>query len=506
MTDTPRTALPLLAAAQAQKHVTHNEALLQLDALLFARFLDRDLTAPPSSPTDGDTYLIHATATGDWLGKDGQIAFAVDGAWRFYAPFTGLAAYVVDEGVLLVFTGSAWADYASILNLQNVPLLGVDTTADTTNKFAVKSSALLFDNIGAGVQAKLNKHASTDTASLLYQTNYSGRAELGLSGDDDLHVKVSPDGASWFEGLRVARGSGLVSLIGDPTSALHCATKQYVDGLAKGFTTGSVLFAGASGAIGQDNAKLFWDDTNGRLGIGTASPDSILTLNTTGAAGPSPLSGTGFHTIASQSAGGRLWLWDVAAGNPTLRMRRTNGTFAAPSGVLANQNLATVAADGHDGTGFAASNTGGLNFFAAENFSTGGHGTYFNVQTTPAGSTTIAEAFRVWDDKRIQGGGAYVDLSYSYQQPATGFAIAVSNTAGRLILDPAGTLASGTITLPAAPKDGQLLRLSTTQGITALTLAPATGQSVVGAPATLGANTSAEFTYRAANTTWYRTG
>jgi uncharacterized protein DUF2793 len=506
MTTTPRTALPLLAAAQAQKHVTHNEALLQLDALLFARFLDRDLTAPPSSPADGDTYLIHTGATGDWTGKDGQIAFASDGAWRFYEPFTGLAAYVVDESVLLVFTGSAWADYASILNLQNVPLLGVNTTADSTNKFATKSSALLFDNIGNGIQAKLNKHASTDTASLLYQTNYSGRAELGLTGDDDLHVKVSPDGASWFEGLKVARATGLVTLIGDPTSALHCATKQYVDGLAKGFTTGSLLFAGATGAIAQDNAKLFWDDTNGRLGLGTATPDSVLTMNTTGAAGPAVLTGTGFHTIASQSAGGRLWLWDVAASNPGLRMRRTNGSFASPTAVLSGQNLALLGADGHDGTGFASSNTGGLNFFAAENFTTTAHGTYFTVQTTPAGSTAIAEAFRVWDDKRIQGGGAYVDLSYSYQQPITGFAIAAGNASGRLILDPAGTLASGTVTLPASPKDGQLFRLSTTQTITALTLSPATGQSVVGAPSTLGSNAFAEFTYRAANTSWYRTG
>ena len=210
-TITPRTALPLLAAAQAQKHVTHNEALLQLDALCFARFLDRDLTAPPSSPADGDTYLVKATATGAWSGQSANIASASDGAWRFYAPFTGLAAYVVDESKLIVFTGSAWVDYASILVLQNVPLLGVNTTADTTNKLAVKSAALLFDNIGNGVQAKLNKNASGDTASLLYQTGYSGRAEIGLAGDDDLHLKVSPDGSSWLSALTVNRTTGLLS-------------------------------------------------------------------------------------------------------------------------------------------------------------------------------------------------------------------------------------------------------------------------------------------------------
>ena len=107
MSTTPRSALPLLAAAQAQKHVTHNEALLQLDALGCARFLDRDLSAPPSSPADGDTYLVKATASGDWTGQDGNIAYAVDGAWRFTQPFAGLMAYVADEGIFVVFTGSS---------------------------------------------------------------------------------------------------------------------------------------------------------------------------------------------------------------------------------------------------------------------------------------------------------------------------------------------------------------------------------------------------------------
>jgi hypothetical protein len=213
MTDTtPRSALPLLAAAQAQKHVTHNEALLQLDALFFARFLDRDLSTPPALPTDGDTYLVHAPATGDWTGQDGRIAYAVDGGWRFYAPFTGLAAYVVDEAHLLVFDGTAWVDYASILDLANVPLLGVNTTADATNKLATKSAAVLFDNLGAGVQAKINKNAASDTASLLYQRGYSGRAEVGLCGNDDFHFKTSPDGSTWREALTLVAATGRIGI------------------------------------------------------------------------------------------------------------------------------------------------------------------------------------------------------------------------------------------------------------------------------------------------------
>jgi hypothetical protein len=201
-------ALPELAASQSQKHVTHNEALLQLDALVCCGILDRDLSTPPGSPSDGDTYLVKATGTGAWAGQDGKIAFSVDGAWRFYAPFNGLAAYVSDESVLLVYNGSAWVDYASIISLQNVPMVGVNTTADSTNKLAVKSAALLFDNIGNGVQAKLNKHASGDTASILYQDNYSGRAEVGLTGDDNFHFKVSPDGSTFYEALILNRNTG----------------------------------------------------------------------------------------------------------------------------------------------------------------------------------------------------------------------------------------------------------------------------------------------------------
>ena len=58
MSDTPRMALPLIEAAQAQKHVTHNEALVVLDALAHLFLLDRDLADPPASPAEGDAWLV----------------------------------------------------------------------------------------------------------------------------------------------------------------------------------------------------------------------------------------------------------------------------------------------------------------------------------------------------------------------------------------------------------------------------------------------------------------
>ena len=66
---TPNIALPFLFAAQAQKHVTLNESLLRLDAVVQLTVLDRDLAAPPGSPADGDRFIIAAGASGAWAGQ-----------------------------------------------------------------------------------------------------------------------------------------------------------------------------------------------------------------------------------------------------------------------------------------------------------------------------------------------------------------------------------------------------------------------------------------------------
>jgi len=60
--------LPYVLAAQAQKHVTVNEALRLLDGLLQLAVLDRHLTTPPASPADGDRYIVASGATGAWSG------------------------------------------------------------------------------------------------------------------------------------------------------------------------------------------------------------------------------------------------------------------------------------------------------------------------------------------------------------------------------------------------------------------------------------------------------
>ena len=85
--------LPYILAAQAQKHVTHNEALRILDGLVQLSVLDRDLAAPPASPADGDRYIVASGATGDWAGWDMNVALWTDGTWLRLPPRTGWRAW-----------------------------------------------------------------------------------------------------------------------------------------------------------------------------------------------------------------------------------------------------------------------------------------------------------------------------------------------------------------------------------------------------------------------------
>lgn len=201
MTTSIHLKLPFILPAQAGKHVTHNEAIAALDTLAQLAVLDRDLAAPPASPAEGDRYIVAATPTGAWAGKADQVAAWDGAAWLFHAPEPGWIAYLVDESGLVAWTGSAWQPTVGLDG--KVARLGINASADDTNRLAVESEAVLFTNASASVQVKVNKHASADTASLLFQTNFSGRTELGTAGDDKLHIKVSPDGSAWTEALVV---------------------------------------------------------------------------------------------------------------------------------------------------------------------------------------------------------------------------------------------------------------------------------------------------------------
>jgi hypothetical protein len=314
MDATSNLSLPFIMAAQAQKHITHNEALRALDAVVQLMVLDKDLNSPPGSPVEGARYIVAASPTGAWSGQADKIAAYQDGAWAFYVPREGWLAWAADEDALYVWTGSAWSAFAggggggsldnvvedttpqlggdldgngrniglddgtaitddagneqvtfhktaSAVNQVGITnaatgsapkiaaeggdtnidltlagkgsghpkaaLFGVNATADATTRFAVAAAASLFDHAGNGHQHKINKNAAGDTASLLFQTASSGRAEMGTAGDDNFHFKVSADGSTWKEAIVIDRSTGAASFPLTPKREILTANRTY---------------------------------------------------------------------------------------------------------------------------------------------------------------------------------------------------------------------------------------------------------------------------------------
>jgi hypothetical protein len=210
--------LPFILAAQAQKHVTYNEALRILDGLVQLAVLDRELTAPPPSPADGSRYLVASGGSGEWTGWDLNVAYWVDGAWMRLVPRSGWVAWVADENLLIVFDGSEWIRVGggSPSELQELSLLGLGTTADAANPFSAKLNAALWTarTVTEGGSGDLfytmNKEVAARDLGLTLQTAFVTKALLGLFGSDRFRLAVSADGSTFFDGLIVDNANGIV--------------------------------------------------------------------------------------------------------------------------------------------------------------------------------------------------------------------------------------------------------------------------------------------------------
>jgi hypothetical protein len=345
MTTTPHLALPLIAAAQAQKHVTHNEALFAIDALLQCAVKDRDLAAPPASPAEGDRYIVAASPTGAWAGQAKSIAAWQDGAWRFHAPKPGFIAFVVDETSLYHFNGSEWAPgVAAISALQSLALLGVGTTADATNPFAAKLNKALWtakaaaDGGDGDLRCTFNKETAADVLSLLLQSGFSGRAELGLLGDADFRLKVSSDGTSWTDALRVRNADGLATLAalavtgaatmsGNLTVSKHTPT-VVLNESASG--QDAIIFGGKGGL---NRWAISLGDTAAESGSNTGSGFGIFRYNDAGAYVDTPLSidrATGNVSIAGRTN----FIGNIGVGSPANAADKIVMASAAPADVV----------------------------------------------------------------------------------------------------------------------------------------------------------------------------
>lgn len=259
MADTSRNLdLPFLLPAQAQKHVTHNEALERIDLLVQLVVQEFDAITPPGSPADGAIWALGPAPTDDWAGQAGQLAARINGGWVFIAPREGWRAWGLSQVQLRVWSSGDWR----ALPMDGLDGIGIGTAHDATNRLAVAAAATLLSHEGAGHQLKINKAGSADTASLLLQTGWSGRAEMGLTGNDDFCIKVSADGTAWTEALKVSRSTGLLSGSAVTQGAIDTTAGRLVK--AGDFGLGTAISLTASDNLNAlVTSGLFYNATSG---------------------------------------------------------------------------------------------------------------------------------------------------------------------------------------------------------------------------------------------------
>lgn len=205
MFDSPRLGLPFLDGAQAQKHVTVNEALARLDAFASGRVESLGATTPPVSPEDGDAHIPGTGATGDWAGHDNALALFLNGGWEFVTPWSGAAFWIDDEGAVATFVGTAWVmgqiggSAAGATTLAQVETFEQALTgAVTTTPAAIPDKAVVLGVTGRVTEAisgatgwKLGVAGSPDRYGSGYGTGLNSFAH-GVTGQPQAYFGATP--------------------------------------------------------------------------------------------------------------------------------------------------------------------------------------------------------------------------------------------------------------------------------------------------------------------------
>ena len=359
MDHTGRYSLPLILPQQAQKHITHNEALALIDSLFFPVISGFGSNVPPANPIAGAAWFTESTPAGDWTDEPLKLATFTDSGWRFAAALKGMCALDAATEKMVIFDGAGWVSLGAALDLNNIDKIGINASADATNKLAVRSNAALLtatavaDGGDGNMQLKINKESAAKTSSLLFQTNWSGRAEMGLSGDDDFRIKVSADGTTWNNAVSISRATGLVTLTS--RSVANAALANVASGSIKGRASANIgIVEDLTGTQVAGLLPLFSSGTKGLVPASGGNGDLALRGDGSWA---DPLQGPdrfyAFNDCLS-SANSQDWTYSVAG---------TGATHSIATFGTSNSIGASLGSLGTTATGRCAISAGGLFYY-----------------------------------------------------------------------------------------------------------------------------------------------
>lgn len=219
-----------------------------------------------------------------------QSSNSTSAAWTMTLP-----ASAGSNGYIMTTNGSgvtAWT---------NPTALGIDIDVGTTPITNGTVGRILFEGSGNVIQESANLTFSTAALTLGVQQTAQGSIVLANTAAGAYGVTVQSSNsatAGWTMTLPVTAGTSGYVLTTNGSGVTSWAT---IGGAPTGFTQGSVVFAGASGVLAQNNSKFFWDDANYRLGVNTASPAVSIVVNATdairvpvGTQGERPTGATGY--------------------------------------------------------------------------------------------------------------------------------------------------------------------------------------------------------------------
>lgn len=336
--------IPYVMPAQAQKHVTVNEAFRMIDAAVQINLIKPQANELPSQPEAGDCYQVIDPAPELWADNIGNVAVWVDDAWMFLKPKIGWIARDDETGNLLIHDGTSWTEVNNEVPDQLlINQIGVNMASDENSRMAVSSPGSTFSHAGDDHRLKINKSTANDTASLIFQNAWSGRAEIGIVGDDQLGFRVSPDGVNWNETMVFDQLGGYVGIgVHAPTSRLD----------VKSNSAGEEIFR-MRASIGNSNLKVS-ENSSSNLYLQAKDSNGNLTIQ--------------FHTAGKSYLTGDL---AVGGNSPTVRLdvdgpvRTRELTVAAlPSANSAGSGTIAFVTDHNQGPALAVSDGNAWRFIA----------------------------------------------------------------------------------------------------------------------------------------------